>query len=500
MATITPAHRTYERWSLNELSTELIVLILKQLEEIDPRSLGVARLVSTRFNIIATPIKYRTIQMTKYIMDPQAETLFPEGITNIHLHTRHVIVDSDLNAEHAKRILDKIERLSSISWRYVQGDLCKGDIWLPSDIIPARHIQSNKVKLYIENLPLQDVRNERHNPYLRAIPTGMLVSLMMAPSTPPLTARVESVKDLLLHSPRTEIFWYDDRGQGTRFNFNGNERLPAFKELSLRSYDWNHSSATVRQHWDFSKIKHLELIDVPLGPFLSSVPFHDFEELDTLRLDDFSMHVPSRRQDTTRSQYILIKQIRSLVDLKVTCHTQSFPIDGILQHAKSLRSLRFRDYTGFTDEDRCCPTIRLEDLDSMSRQLVNLHTLELDLDERCCELHPFLFSLCNFRQLHTLTLHTQTVMNPYEDVDMRIDLDYEKAMQIISFLVQGKQTATWRSITIIVGGWKPIMVRRLSAAWRELHSRGLYAERCFIMEKQESGALVLREEMPIRAS
>ncbi|KAH8168103.1 hypothetical protein CIB48_g190 [Xylaria polymorpha] len=470
------------------------------LKDVDLRSLGVVRLVSTRFNAIVTPMKYHTLHMTKHIIDPRAETYFPNGIANIYAHTRHVKVDSDLNAEHVKRILDKIERLSSISWRYVQDKLCKGDVWLPSDILPLQHIQSNRVKLYIENLPLQDFRSERYNSYLRAIPTGILVSLIMATPTPLLTARVDSLKGLLLDSPRLEIFRYNDRGQGTQFEFSGDERLPAFKELSLRSYDWNHSSTTVRQHWDFSRIRRLEMIDVPLYPFLNSVCLADFQHLHTLRLDDLSAHLPSRRLDTTIGQYLLIKQIRALTNLKITCHIPSFPIDGILQHARSLRSLRFRDYTGFTDEHRRCPTIKAEDLHLMSHELISLRTLELDMDERCCEPYYFLQTLCGFRQLNTLTLHIQTALDPLEDAYTNIDLDYERTMQIMSFLVRGKQAAFWRSITINVGGWKPIMVRRLSAPWRELHGRGLYAERCFVMEKQEGGVLAVREELPIRTS
>jgi hypothetical protein len=296
------------------------------------------------------------------------------------------------------------------------------------------------------------------------------------------------------------MLWYDDRGQGTHFEFSGNERLPAFKELHLRSYNWNHSSAAVRKHWDFSEIRRLEMVDVPLIPFLSSILFSDFQQLETLRLDDFSTHLPDRRRDTTRGQYILIKQMRALVELKITCHTQSFPVDGILEHARSLQSLRFRDYVGFGDSHRRCPTISVEDLDTMSRELVNLRALEVDMDERLCDPQHFLQILCGFRELTTLTLHTQTVIDPLEDVDPNTDPDHERVMQILSVLVRGKQGLWWRSLTINVGGWKPIMVRRLSAPWREQNSRGVYAERCFVVERKGDGALALHEELPTEAS
>ncbi|KAI0975760.1 F-box domain-containing protein [Xylaria arbuscula] len=499
MATPASLYQPVQRWSLNNLSTELLILFLKQLKYIDSRSLSAVRLVSTRLNAIATPLKYHTLQITQNIIAPQAEVYFPEGIANIRAHTRHVKVDSNLNAEYVKSLLQKIEKLSSVSWRYVQDELYKGDLWVPTDILPPQIIQSNKVNLYVENLPLRDFRSEKINPYLKAIPTRILVSLKMATPTPPLTARVESLKGLLLNSPRLQTFWYHDRGQGTRFELSGNERLPPFKELSLRSYDWNHSSTAVRQHWDFSKIQNLELVDVPLSPFLDSVDFADFQYLKTLRMDDFSMHVPDRRRDTSRGQYALIKKIRALVDLRITCDTRSFPIDGILQHAQSLQSLCFRDYTGFTDEHRRCPNIDIEDLDIMSRKLAKLHTLELDMDESRCEPHQFLHTLCNFNQLSTLTINTQTILDPLKDIKTSADIDYERAMQIIS-LLHSRKPASWRSITINVGGWKPIMVRRLSSPWKKLHSRGLYAERCFVLERQENGALAVCEKFPTRTS
>ncbi|KAI1423896.1 F-box domain-containing protein [Xylaria sp. FL1777] len=499
MATAAIIRPPHTRWSLDELSTELLVFILNELGDVNLRSLSAARLVSARFNAIVTPMKYQTLQITQNIIAPQAEIYFPEGIANVRAYTRHVKVDSDLNAEHVKSLLNKIERLSSVSWRYVEDDLYKGDFWVPTDILPPQYIESDKVKLYIENLPLRDFRSEKSNPYLKAIPTWILVSLKMATPSPPLTARVGSLKGLLLTSPRLETFWYDDRGQGTRFEFSGNERLPPFRELCLRSYDWNHSVTAVRQHWDFSKIRRLEMVDVPLSPFLGSVVFADFQHLKTLRLDDFSMHLPDRRRDTTRSQYVLIKQIQALVNLQITCDIESFPVDGILQHAQSLQNLHFRDYTGFADEYRRCPTIDIKDLDIMSRELVNLHTLELDMDEMRCDPRQFLYILCNFRRLHTLTLHIQTVLNPLRDMDTDVDLDYERAMQILS-LVQSKRPGSWRSVTINVGGWQPIMIRRLSAPWRELYSRGLYAERCFVMEKQENGVLTVREKLPTAAS
>ncbi|KAI1823648.1 F-box domain-containing protein [Xylaria intraflava] len=498
MATPMATRDAHQRWSLNVLSTELLILVLKQLGEVDPASLGAVRLVSKRLDASVVPVKYHSMRMTQYVIAPEAEVFFPAGIANICAHTRHVRLDSDLNLEHVRRLLSRMKKLSSISWRYVQGDYRKSNFWVPSDIISPQQLRY--VKLYVEDLPLQGFRCKQYNPYLSAIPAEILVSLRMATPTPPLTARLENLKTLLLSSPRLETLRYEDRGQGTQFSFSRDERLPPIKELSLRSYDWNHDSDVVRQHWDFSEIRRLEMVDVPLNQFLNSVSFTDFQHLETLCLDDFSMHLPDRRQDATRSQYILIKQIRALVDLRITCHIQSFPVDGILQHAKSLRNLCFRDYVGFSDEHSRCPTMDIGDLDTMARQLINLHTLELDMDEQLVETNPFLRILCNFRQLHTLTLHTQTILDPFKHTDTSVDPDRARVTQMISLLVKGKQGASFRNIIINVGGWKLIMVRRLSSQWRRQNSRGVYAERCFAMEKGEDGSVAVREELPIGTS
>jgi len=369
-----------------------------------------------------------------------------------------------------------------------------------SDTIRSQGLQMKGVKLYIEDMPLCYVNPGQPNPYLAVVPTEILESLKIATPSPPLTARLGSLKVLLVNCPRLKTFWYNDRGQGTHFVFDGDERLPPFKELSLRSYNWNHNTSEVRRHWDFSKIRRLDLADVPLGPFLDSVLFTDFRDLQRLRLDDFSAHLPDRRQDITSDQYTLIKQIKALVELELTCHVRSFPIDGISQHAPSLQRLRIRDYVGFSDERRRCPTIAIEDLGTLAFRLVYLRDLELDMDEKTCEARGFLHTLCSLRQLRTLALHTQTVVDPSQDEDEDTDLDRERAMQIFSFLVRGKQGVSWRSITINIGGWKPIMIRRLSSSWREKNSRGIYAERCFVLERGEEGALAVREEQPIVAT
>ena len=65
------------------------------------------------------------------------------------------------------------------------------------------------------------------------------------------------------------------------------ERMPALKELVLRSYNWNHSPVTAVQFWNWSRITHLELWGVPIVPFLETVKPEHLIHLRTLRTDGF---------------------------------------------------------------------------------------------------------------------------------------------------------------------------------------------------------------------
>ncbi|KAF3061145.1 hypothetical protein GL218_02816 [Daldinia childiae] len=313
--------------------------------------------------------------------------------------------------------------------------------------------------------------------------------------SPTLTRTIDSLKRFLVQAQCTQNLNYNGRGQGTSFKFNGNERLPPFKGISLRSYDWNHSVDEVRRHWNFSRIEHLTLIDVPLFEFFTSVPIPELNNLRTLHCEDFTTHALSRREDITRILHVLIGRIEALQKIKIVCNTESFPIDSLLCHADSLEALSFRDYTGFGDETRRYPTMRTKDLTQLSHALVNLSYLELGMDVTMCNSDQFLEALCNFPRLHTLNLNTQTVWRAHHMVRNNEDLDHTAALAMLQLLISDKRGSPWRHITINVGGWKPVMVRRLGAAWRDKNNQGIYAERCFRMDRdEEMGEYIFREE------
>lgn len=388
---------------------------------------------------------------------------------------------------------------------------------MPSDVLSHEEARRNGIRLFVEDLPLRSFEGKHQDTYLRAIPSEFLVSLKLAHATPPLTTRLYSLKQLLLASRRLKTLHYRDRGQGTNFSFVGEERLPAFEELALRCYDWNHSSQEVAAHWDFSKIRSLTLVSVPIFNFLASVSFPDFSELHTLHVEDFSAHLHDRRVEATQGLYNLVKfHIRALQHLQITCHTDHFAVDAILKHRSSLRTLSLRDHVGFSEDDRVCPTLGAPEVFMLSTHLSNLHTLELDMDiVDPAGRQAFLRGLCAFPALHTLTLHLQTVLLRERDATTTSsDPDRDATARVFAFLARNKQRTTtttttsaaatapsWRRITAIVGGWRPdVMMRRLGEVWREHHSRGLFAERCFAMERENGVGKFVFREVKVRGS
>jgi hypothetical protein len=393
---------------------------------------------------------------------------------------------------------------------------------MPADVLNGEQTRHHDTKLYVEELPLRDFEGELRDIYIRAIPVNMLVSLKTACPTPPLVTRLNSLKHLLVAARRLEVLRFEDRGQGTQFDFLPHERLPALRELSLQSYDWRHTRDEVARHWDFSRIARLELVSVPIYNFLRSVDFGDLAGLRVLHCEDFSAHhaAPDARADATRALHTLVRShVRALSALRITVHTADFPAAAaLLPHAASLTVLGLRDHTGFDEEDRRCPTMAHADLALLARHLRRLRVLELDMDTAHADPPLFLAAACAFPALHTLTLHVQTVLHPFEEAEVRhrhghgrrgADRDYEAAVWAFRFLVRNKPagSAPWRSITINVGGWKRVLVRRLSEAWRGLNERGIFAERCFVMERAAGGGgggavegMVIREEFPVEPS
>ncbi|KAJ6442228.1 integral membrane protein pth11 [Purpureocillium lavendulum] len=452
---------------LSNLSLELLGLVLEQLRHLDHRSLFLLRLVCRHFNSIATPVAYHTIKFNDALLHLRAEHLYPCALEHVARHTR----------------------LSSIRWQYVPQRDRIPRLWLPSDILDSGRINLDGTRILIEDLPLGGSQHDLDESYLDATLTGRLVSLKLAISDPPLTTRPDSLKRLIMQSPLLQTLHYQDLGIGTSFSFRGAERMPPIRDLVLKSYDWNHSPDEVARHWDFSLIRSLKLVNMPVSNFLNSVYLPDFARLRTLKVEDYGGHLQDMRPSATRRLHDLVKHhIDALETLDITCHTQMFGIDAIRKHGNTLLVLRFRDHVGFEQDGKPCPTLATGDLASLRERMPYMHSLELDMDEALCDPREFLEVLCSFHSLHTLTLHVQTRIRPTQRVDPNTDPDYDAAMETFNDLIGLRERIRphlpWRCVTINVGGWRRAMVRRLGYEWKRRNEQGVFAERCFVLDRQ----------------
>ncbi|KAK2612636.1 hypothetical protein QQS21_001408 [Conoideocrella luteorostrata] len=415
---------------------------------------------------------------------------------HISAYTNHVIIRSNLMPSGIRRILSGIARLSSITLHYVRD----GKVWSISDVLDFEQLTSHKTKVSIENLPLGGSQNDLHESLLDPVLTKHLVSLQLAKPTPPLTTKVDTLKRLLIQCPSLETLQYEDMGRGTQFAFGAGECLPPVSNLVLKSYDWAHSADEVEQHWDLSRIRSLSLVSVPIINFLCSISPHDLSQLTYLQAHDSLTQGLDRQEDATRGLYLLVRNyIRALEVLDITCHTRLFPIDSVMQHGDSLRELHFRDHVGFRRDDDRCPTLCPRDVAVLAENLPFLHTLELDMDASLCCPPEFLQAVSSFPMLQTLILHVQTVVHPNEADDLGRDRDYEAAIQTFSFLVRQREKTNpdmpWKCMTINVGGWRKVMLRRMSSEWRRKNACGVFAERCFVLKRDKTGQYNIQEEM-----
>ena len=396
------------------------------------------------------------------------------------------------------------KKLTFTRWRFSTDELRERGTWLPSEVLDVERLRRDGTKLLIEELPMRRFVDDAYN---HAVPACLLTSLRLARPTPPLTTHLASLKSLLMRARNLEVFHYQDRGQGTQFDFQEGERLPPFKDLRLRSYDWDHSAEGVRDHWDFSKLGNLVLDSVPTLSFLKSIDLDGFPKLRGLEIDDWSPHRPNGRVEATRLLGIWVEEyLQNLRSLKITCDVQSFPCSALLAHKDTLEVVHLRDHAGFRDDSKLCPTWDSQVLGNVAKQMKRVHTLVIDFEHRQNDTSAFLEAILGFPHLKQLKIHTQTSAGrhtAHASAQVRHDVDHDTAWKMATALNQHRidnDMAPFIEITINMGDWKPIMVRRLGARWRALNEKGIFAERCFVVRRIDGESKMWEERGAVHHS
>lgn len=445
--------------------------------------------VCRRFSKITPPFIYHTVPLECLLDERYAKETLSRRQEHALAHTQRLFIGDglkhgdtdyghsrlgdirhgDATQDDIKRFLTEAKRLQLVEYTYSPG---RGE----QPICPWKQIydmgvylREGNARLCIDNFtptnPVDGTWTTRGFPPAADI-SKSLVSLKMGPTH---VSRSESglqiLKKLLLRTPLLETFHYVDcraqRVSGRQFNFEEGQRLPPFKDLMLKNYDWKHDAEEVNSHWDFSQTKSLALLMIPVYNFLQSVRLSDLAQLQHLHAEDYSEATePQNQKLATKELYALIKdQIRSLQSLNVTCSFQDFHIDALLVHAKSLTSLVFRDHNVSSNLRQHCPVLNVKDLTVLSRSLSSLESLEIDMDHRSFP-EDWLLVLCQFPRLHTLVLHTQTVIHHNCYPRPGQDPDLTRAYDCFTMLVSQRPEPTkWRRVVINVGGWRERDVR-----------------------------------------
>lgn len=482
--------------------------------------------VCQRFNKITTPIIYHTVPLERLLDERHAKDILSRREENAFTHTQRLLVGGgikhddieygDIKQDDIKRFLTNTKKLQSVKYTYSPGrgvePMCPWKQVYDMGI----HLREGNARLYIDNFtltnPIDEAWKARGFPPKADISKSLVSLRMGSTQVPHSESALQILKKLLLRTPLLETFHYIDsrapRVPGRQFTFEENQRLPPFKDLMLKNYNWKHDAEEVKLHWDFSRIRSLALLMIPVYKFLQSVPFSALAQLQHLHAEDYSDPIEFRNKPLATEQlYNLIKDhIRELHTLDIACIIPTFSIDALLVHAKSLKSLAFRDHAESNNPLQHRRVLNAENLTILSRSLNLLETLEIDIDHTTFP-EACLLVLCQFPRLHTLVLHTQTVIRPVSNHRPGQDPDLTRAYDCFTILVRQRPGPTkWQRVVINVGGWRERVVnpragRRPRIGHRETYTYygACVSQRFFVLEESASGETdLIYEELPPR--
>ncbi|KAJ3491881.1 hypothetical protein NLG97_g5511 [Lecanicillium saksenae] len=508
-------HRT--RIRLEKLPPEVGRLIFSHLRDVDTRAAHLCRLVCHLLAAWATPALYHSLQVTAKLLDLFDQHSSPAIVPIISTHTRHLIIHSNLERELLQRLLSIVRGLASLRWCYVSDSRDHGDLWPPPQVL--QYVQPGTA-LHLDGLPLRTTKETISIEKVETIPAKSLETLLITHSLRPLATCRALLKRMLLRATNLQTFDYQVYGCSAAFEFCGEEKLPPIKNLLLGSYSWNHAAEDVQRHWEFSRIETLRLTSVPIRAFLTSVSMDDFANLHTLQVEDRDVYLDKAEADkiTDILARFIGDHIRGLTHLDITCNVRRLPVEAITRHRHSLQYLRIRDNIGFEEDgDMICPTLSTSDIAVLADGLRHLQMLELDVDTAMCDPVEFIQAIAGFRKLRELTVHTRSVatsttrtslshhLPAHPDDQSRGDGEataapHDSALYTavgllrsildrqnkIAGLEQGELPGPLlKRVTINMRGWRPVILRRVAAARKRRNRHGIYAERCFVFERQD---------------
>ena len=490
--------------------------------------------VCRRFNKITTPIIYHTVPLERLLDQRNTKEILSCRQKNAFNHAQQLLIGGgiqngdiehdesqqgdikhgDVKQDDIEDFLTSTKRLRLVKYTCSAGRGVKPVCPWKQVYDMGLHLKEGNARLYIDNFtptnPIDEKWKTRGFPPRTDI-SKSLVSLKMGSSHAPHSeSALQILKKLLLRAPLLETFHYVNcrapRIPGQQFNFEEDQRLPPFKDLMLKNYDWRYDAEEVKLHWDFSRIRSLGLLMVPVYKFLQSVPYSALAQLQHLQAEDYSDPMDFRNTPlaTVKLHELIKNHIMELHTLDIVCIFPKFSIDALLAHAKSLKSLAFRDCLESHNSLQHRRVLNAENLTILSKSMSLLETLEIDIDHTTFP-EACLLALCQFPRLHTLVLHTQTVIQPDSNPRPGQDPDLTRAYDSFTMLVRQRPIPVkWQRVVINVGGWRerPVAPRvgrrsRTGHAATYTYYGACVSQRYFVLEESASGQEdLIYEELP----
>ena len=228
------------------------------------------------------------------------------------------------------------------------------------------------------------------------------------------SASVSQIKKLLLASPKMETLdlTYDKGDEVVAdWDVKKGEKLPPFKNLNIYRMDWGFSLVEGVNFWDWSKITHLGMKEVPIIPFLKTVPPEYLMGLRTFKTDCWGSG--DSKEEASKLLCNLVQKIASLEILEMKCSMEKTVdqcIQAIIKHGSSLHSLSLRDFDVPQDFPGWPSVLSIKKLTALRSACPTLTGLEIDIKLKLENLEKMgsilTTTLASFRNLRELKLHT----------------------------------------------------------------------------------------------
>ena len=184
------------------------------------------------------------------------------------------------------------------------------------------------------------------------------------------------------------------------------DRMPPIQELVLDTYYWGHSPRVAVEFWNWTRLTHLELRNVCVLRFLTTVPPHHLVQLRNLVLDPCCGR--TEQPETSDLILALLKKIVRLERLQLKCIVPKV-LPGIIKHGCSLHTLELRDLFGSTNFR--FSVLSIEEMDSIHLSCPHLMDFGVQLHlipprARPCQLQIKGVTLPRMRNVRRLKLFT----------------------------------------------------------------------------------------------